>query len=69
VDPRPRRREGRIQQERRTGAAVFEHVDLVHELELVAGHEPRAIHEVRRPDRPLAGAQVGDGDRPDFFES
>ena len=44
----------RVQQERRARRGVLEHVDLVHELELVAGDEAGAIHEVRRADRPLA---------------
>jgi hypothetical protein len=33
----------RVQQEDRARRGVLEHVDLVHELELVAGHEAGAV--------------------------
>ena len=52
----------RVQQERGAVRRVLEHVDLVHELELVARDEAGAIHEVGRTDRLLAGAQVRDRD-------
>ena len=57
----------RVQQERRARRGMLEHVDLVHELELVAGDEAGAVHQVRRPDRLLARAQVGDRDRARFL--
>ena len=44
-------RERGVQQERRARRGMFEHVDLVHELELVAGDEPGTIHQIRRADR------------------
>ena len=48
-------REWGVQQERRARRRVLEHVDLVDELELVAGDEPGAIDEIRRSDR-VAGS-------------
>ena len=56
-------REWGVQQERRARRRVFEHVDLVDELELVAGDEPGAIHEIRRSDGARARSQMRNGDR------
>ena len=54
---------GRVQQEDRARSGVLEHVDLVHELELMAGHEARAVHQVGGADGARARAQVRDRDR------
>ncbi len=54
----------RVQQEDRARRGVLEHVDLVHELELMAGDEARAVHEVGGADGARARAQVRDRDRP-----
>jgi hypothetical protein len=56
-------REWGVQQERRARCRVFEHVDLVDELELMAGDEPGAIHEIRRSDGARARSQMRNGDR------
>ncbi len=54
--------ERRVQQEHRARPGIGEHVVLLEEGELVAGHEAGALHQVRRADRPRAEAQVGDRD-------
>ena len=62
--------ERRIQQERGAGRRVLEDVDLVDELELMAGDEAGAVDEVRRADRPRARcAGARSVIAPDFFES
>ena len=54
----------RVQQEdARPAPRVLEHVDLVQELELMAGDEAGAIDQVGRADRTRARAQVRDRDR------
>ena len=49
---------GRIQQEDRTRSGVFQHVNLVYELKLVAGNETGAVDEVRRADGPDSSADA-----------
>ncbi len=65
--PRALRRVRRVQEKRRAGRGAPEHVDPLEELRLGARHEPRALHEVRRADRPLRDAQVRDRHRPRFL--
>ena len=54
---------GAVQQEGRARARERQHVELLHELELVAGDEIGLPDQVRGLDRPRAEAQVRDGDR------
>ena len=58
---------GCIQQENRSRSGVLEYVDLVEEVELVAGHEAGAIYEISGADGPRARAQVRDRDRARFL--
>ena len=58
---------GRIQQENRSLSGVLKHVDLVEEVELVAGHEAGAVYEIGGADGPRARAQVRDRDRARFL--
>ena len=47
-----------VEQEHRAVDRLAQHVDALDELELVAGDEPGALHEVGRADRPRPEAQV-----------
>ena len=55
---------GRVEQERRPGPGVLEHLLLPEQPELVTGHEVGRLHEVGGADRLRTEAEVGDGRRP-----
>ncbi len=59
----------RVEQEDGAGGGVLEHVDLVEELELVAGDEAGLLDQVGRADRPRAERRCETVIAPDFFES
>ena len=60
---------GRVQQEDGARRGVLQHVDLVHELELVAGDEARPVHEVGGADGRGLERRCETVMAPDFFES
>ena len=58
-----------VQQQRRPGCRMAQHVDPVQQAELVAADEAGLLDEVGRLDRLRAEAQVLTVCEPDFFES
>ena len=58
---------GRVQQENRSLSGVLKYVDLVQEVELVAGHKAGAVYEIGGADGPRTRAQVRDRDRTRFL--
>ena len=63
VVPQLVRRVGRVEEEHRARGRALQHVVVLEQLELVAGHEAGAADEVGRAQRARAEAQVRDGHR------